>query len=124
MFTGRVPFDDVSRYYSIIDIAPFPRLPLKVCELVSPLKPFEAMAMGKAVLASNVASHMEFVVEGQNALSFQKGDIDDLAAKLEAFVVDVDMRKRIASAGRDWVLANRTWSQGAEILSTIYKTLI
>ncbi len=124
VFTGRVPFDDVSRYYSIIDIAPFPRLPLKVCELVSPLKPFEAMAMGKAVLASNVASHMEFVVEGQNALSFQKGDIDDLAAKLEAFVVDVDMRKRIASAGRDWVLANRTWSQGAEILSTIYKTLI
>src|SRR5699024_815955 len=43
-FIGRVPHEEVERYYSIIDITPFPRLPLPVCEMVSPLKPFEAMA--------------------------------------------------------------------------------
>ncbi|MDO5663317.1 MAG: glycosyltransferase, partial [Brachybacterium sp.] len=63
-FTGRVPHEDVERYYSIIDITPFPRLPLPVCEMVSPLKPFEAMAMGKAVIASDVAALAEIVTPG------------------------------------------------------------
>ena len=55
-FTGRVPHDDVNRYHSIIDIAPFPRTPDIVCEFISPLKPFESMAMGQVVVGSDVAA--------------------------------------------------------------------
>ena len=60
LFTGRVPHEEVERYYSIVDIAPFPRLP-PVTEMVSPLKLFEAMAMEKAVIASDVHALTEIV---------------------------------------------------------------
>src|SRR5699024_9209813 len=60
MFTGRVPHHEVEEYYSIMDICPFPRLPLPVTEIVSPLKPFEAMAMEKAVVVSSVAAIEDF----------------------------------------------------------------
>ena len=73
-FTGRVPHEDVNRYHSIIDIAPFPRTPDIVCEFISPLKPFESMAMGQVVVGSNVAALKEIIVDGEHGRLFRKGD--------------------------------------------------
>jgi glycosyltransferase involved in cell wall biosynthesis len=76
---GRVPHDDVNRYHSIIDIAPFPRTPDIVCEFISPLKPFESMAMGQVVVGSDVAALREIITDGEHGRLFKKGDSHHLS---------------------------------------------
>lgn len=122
-FTGRVPHEQVERYYSLVDIAPFPRLPLPVCEMVSPLKPFEALAMGKAVVASDVAALAEIIEPGVNGLLHRKGDTEDLVRHLEVLLEDPSLRAKLARQGREWVRENRQWSDMAEIVSSIYREL-
>ncbi|MDO4254713.1 MAG: glycosyltransferase [Kocuria sp.] len=122
-FTGRVPHEDVERYYSLVDIAPFPRLPLPVCEMVSPLKPFEALAMQKAVVASDVAALAEIITPVFNGLLHRKGDCEDLVSKLELLLDNVELRHDLAARGRTWVLENRQWNAVSRIVSDIYDQL-
>lgn len=123
-FTGRVPHEQVERYYSLVDIAPFPRLPLPVCEMVSPLKPFEAMAMGKAVIASDVAALAEFVTPGVNGLLHTKGDARSLQAELARLLDDPDLRRRTGAQAREWVVANRDWTQISRTVAEAYEELL
>jgi glycosyltransferase involved in cell wall biosynthesis/ubiquinone/menaquinone biosynthesis C-methylase UbiE len=120
VFTGRVPHEEVEEYYSIVDVTPFPRRSLPVTEMVSPLKPFEAMAMDKVVIASNVAALAEIVQDGVNGILFQKDDIGDLADKLEMV-----LRPGFASTlrPREWVVANRSWQHLSGITDALYKRL-
>ncbi|MCP3426186.1 glycosyltransferase family 4 protein [Rothia sp. AR01] len=122
-FTGRVPHEDVERYYSLIDITPFPRLALPVCEMVSPLKPFEAMAMGKAVVASNVAALAEIVTPGLNGLLHEKGDAEALRAELERLLDNPELVGRLGDQARRWVVENRDWKSLAGRISDLYQTL-
>lgn len=122
-FLGRVPHDDVERYYSLVHIAPFPRLPLPVCEMVSPLKPFEALAMGKAVVASDVAALEEIIQPDVTGLLHRKGDVHDLTAKLTLLTNEPDVRDRLASNGLAWVREHRQWSHIARIVSDVYRHL-
>jgi glycosyltransferase involved in cell wall biosynthesis len=123
MFVGRVPHEDVERYYSIVDIAPFPRLPQPVTEMVSPLKPFEAMAMEKAVLASNVQALSEIVVPNETGLLFTKGDSSDLAEKLASLIEDGELRTVLGKNSRTWVCENRDWNAISNTLNQVYQTL-
>lgn len=122
-FTGRVPHEEVERYYSLVDIAPFPRLPLPVCEMVSPLKPFEALAMHKAVVASDVAALAEIITPEFNGLLHRKGDTEDLANKLELLLDNPALRTELADRGRTWVLENRQWRDVSRTVSYIYDQL-
>jgi glycosyltransferase involved in cell wall biosynthesis len=123
-FTGRVPHSEVEEYYSLIDIAPFPRLPLPVCEMVSPLKPFEAMAMEKACVVSSCAALTEIVQEGITGRVFDKGSSMSLANVLKELLDDPKQTQRYGKAGRTWVLENRTWKKNAEIVQGIYNRLL
>lgn len=123
-FTGRVPHEEVERYYSLIDIAPFPRLPLPVCEMVSPLKPFEAMAMGKAVIASDVAALKEIVEPGLNGLLHAKGNALSLTAAIEQLLDDPALLTKLGHQAREWVVENRDWSKLGNIISETYDELI
>jgi glycosyltransferase involved in cell wall biosynthesis len=123
-FTGRVPHADVEKYYSVIDIAPFPRLPLAVCEMVSPLKPFEAMAMAKTVVVSDVAALAEIVTDGVNGLQFTKGDADSLTATLRRLLDDTELRTRLAQGGLEWVRAERDWTALAGRVDRIYTEVL
>lgn len=120
---GRVPHAEAEAYYSIIDIAPFPRLPLPVTELVSPLKPFEAMAMAKPVVVSSVAALTEIVTDGENGLVFTKGDVNSLAATLSRLVDSKEERDQLGAAGRDWVVANRSWDALSARIVEVYEKL-
>ncbi|MGP5640544.1 glycosyltransferase [Brachybacterium tyrofermentans] len=122
-FTGRVPHEDVERYYSIIDVTPFPRLPLPVCEMVSPLKPFEAMAMGKAVIASDVAALAEIVTPGQNGLLHEKGSVESLIEQLSTLLDDHELAQRLGDQARDWVVEHRTWSALAGRIAGVYEEI-
>lgn len=122
-FTGRVPHEDVERYYSLVDITPFPRLPLPVCEMVSPLKPFEAMAMGKAVVASDVAALAEIVTSGTNGLLHAKGEAGSLTAELRRLLDDPELVGRLGAQAREWVVQNRDWRQISTIVAETYAEL-
>ncbi|MDA8615535.1 glycosyltransferase family 4 protein [Candidatus Poseidoniales archaeon] len=123
IFTGRVPHEEVEDYYSIVDIAPFPRLPLPVTEMVSPLKPFEAMAMEKAVIASSVDALLEIVDHNHTGLIFEKGSKSDLASKLVDLIDDRMLRKKLGEKARIWVCENRDWSSISGTLGEIYSRL-
>ena len=118
---GRVPHDQVRRYYSLIDIAPFPRKPFRVCELVSPMKPFEAMAMAKAVVVSDVAALADMVDDGRTGMTFAKGNANDLADVLALLLRSDELRHELGASARNWVLSNRTWQGSASVIAQVYR---
>lgn len=124
-FTGRVPFSDVSKYYSIIDICPFPRKALPVCEVVSPIKPFEAMAAGKIVLCSDVGALSEIVSDKKTGYLFKKGSVDSLSETLERILsMDSREKQKVSEAAVQWIAENRTWEIQARKIAGIYKKLL
>lgn len=123
-FTGRVPHDEVARYLSIFQITPLMRLPLPVCELISPIKPFESMAMGKAMISSSVAALAEIVKADERGLVFDKGDASSLAEQLRRYLDDPALRERMGRQAREWVLAERDWSDVTQIVDREYHRLL
>ncbi|MFQ3787566.1 polysaccharide pyruvyl transferase family protein [Halomonas sp. A29] len=106
---GRVPHEKVESFYSLIDIAPFPRKPWPVCEMVSPMKPLEALAMKKAVVVSSVAALNDMVEDGVTGLVYKKGDIDSLVNTLSELITNPQLRNSLGENGREWVKCQRAW---------------
>lgn len=115
VLTGRVPHSEAAEYYSIVDVAPFPRKPWPVCEMVSPMKPLEALAVEKAVMVSSVSALEEMVINGETGIVFEKGDVTDMADKLKFLLSNKQERLRIGSNARKWASANRNWENISEI---------
>jgi glycosyltransferase involved in cell wall biosynthesis len=82
VFTGRVPHSRVPMYYDLVDVLVYPRLSMRLTELVTPLKPLEAMAYRRLVVASDVGGHVELIRDGETGLLFRAGDAAALAAKV------------------------------------------
>ena len=122
-FTGRVPHDDVNRYHSIIDIAPFPRTPDIVCEFISPLKPFESMAMGQVVVGSDVAALREIITDGEHGRLFKKGDSHDLFEVLSTLVSNPEEMSRLKDSGLEWVKEHRDWTKLASYLNEVHNAI-
>ena len=124
VFTGRVPHSEVSDYYSLIDIAPLPRKGLRVCELVSPLKPFEAMGSGKVLVTSSVRALAEIVQDGETGLIFEKDNSADLAEKLEPVILDRKLRKRLGKNANAWVKETHSWEVISKRVTKVYDKLM
>ena len=122
-FTGRVSHDEVQRYYSLIDIAPLPRKGLRVCELVSPLKPFEAMGAGKVLITSNVEALAEIVNDGETGFVFEKDNTQDLADKLELTIINKELRDRIGLNAHNWVKDTHSWEVISQRVIDVYDKL-
>ena len=110
---GRIPHEEVAAYYSLVDVSPFPRKPWPVCEMVSPMKPLEALAMEKAVVVSSVRALTEMIQDGVTGRVFEKGSIDSLFQVLREMIADPAQRERFGTAGREWVKQERSWTQVA-----------
>jgi glycosyltransferase involved in cell wall biosynthesis len=123
-FTGRIPYDEVQRYYSLIDIVSLPRKGVRVCEIVSPLKPFEAMGSGKVLVTSNVAALAEIVQDGKTGLTHEKDNYEDLAAVLERAVTDNTLRSRIGKNAREWVCEHRSWDVISKKVVDVYDKML
>lgn len=121
---GRVPHDQVESYYSLIDIAPFPRKAQPVTEMVSPMKPLEAYAMEKAVVASSVGALREMVLDDKTGLVFEKDDVGSLTDALARLIRDPELRARLGKEGRRWVVAERTWGATAKIAADRIATIM
>lgn len=123
IFTGRVPHSDIPRYYSLIDIFVVPRTADRVSQLVTPLKPYEAMATGRAVVVSAVEALQEMVHDGVTGLCFQPEHAESLANVLRRLVQNPGERDRLAQAGLEWVRQHRTWETNAIRYRQLYASL-
>jgi glycosyltransferase involved in cell wall biosynthesis len=119
---GRVAHAEMRAYYSLMDIAAYARIPARVCDVVTPLKPLEAMAMGKPVVMSSVGGLKELADDGVSALFFEKGSVEDLAAKLESLIADAALREKLGTGAR-LAAESRRWDNGARTVADIYARL-
>ncbi|MFH2007958.1 MAG: glycosyltransferase family 4 protein [bacterium] len=122
-FTGRVPHEAAPDYYALCDIMAFPRKGVRVCEVVSPIKPFEAMAAQKAVVVSDVRALTEIVRHEETGLVHRKDDVGSLAEQLERYLRGPALRAELARSGRDWIVRHRTWSQVCDKVDRVYRRL-
>jgi PEP-CTERM/exosortase A-associated glycosyltransferase len=117
---GRFPHDKIPAIYSLIDILVYPRYSMRLTELVTPLKPLEAMAMSKPLVASDIGGHRELIRNEFTGLLFEPGNVDSLVATLQRLLDDEGIRKNLAARENEWVRQNHTWSKTTAIYSSIY----
>jgi PEP-CTERM/exosortase A-associated glycosyltransferase len=120
-FTGMVPHDQILRYYSIMDVLVYPRIDARINQTVTPLKPLEAMAMGKVCLASDVGGLKELIDDDVTGVLFTTGSARDLAEKVLDLAADPGRRRRLAEQGRAMVRREREWSAVAARYLEIYR---
>jgi PEP-CTERM/exosortase A-associated glycosyltransferase len=120
---GRIPHERIAGVYALIDILAYPRYSMRLTELVTPLKPLEAMAMGKVLVASNVGGHKELIQDGETGLLFKAGDAHGLAEKIQLILKDRELESTLQKKGRLWVGRHHTWETTTSVYKNIYSSL-
>ncbi len=123
-FTGRVPHEEVERYYGLMDVMVYPRKSMRLTELVTPLKPLEAMAQGRLVAASDVGGHKELIKDGVTGTLFPAGDAVQIAKKLANLLKSRADWPDIIEKAREFVEADRNWSSNILRYTPVYQRLI
>ncbi len=123
VFTGRVPFAEVERYYDLVDIFVYPRKKSRLTDLVTPIKPIEAMAKERLVIASDCGGHKEIVTHRRTGLLFKADDADALATEIVAAVAERDGWAAIGKSAREYVIRERTWPASVNRYEAIYERL-
>jgi PEP-CTERM/exosortase A-associated glycosyltransferase len=125
-FTGRVPPEQVPSHYSLVDVLVYPRLKMRLTDLVTPLKPLEAMAMKQRFVASDVGGHQELVTDGQTGRLFKAGDTQALAAAtIEALQkMNTPEDQGILERALAFVKSERSWSAVAQRYAPVYERLV
>ena len=120
--TGRVPHSETPNYHSLIDLFAVPRTADRVCQLVTPLKPYEAMAMGRCVVASSVAAIRQVIREGETGRLAEPENPSDLARVLRELIEAPDQRLALGENARKWVHSERSWDAiGSQYASVIQR---
>jgi PEP-CTERM/exosortase A-associated glycosyltransferase len=122
-FVGRVPHHQVDLYYSLIDILAYPRKAMRLTELVTPLKPLEAMAQRKLVVASNVGGHRELIEDGVTGTLFAAGDPAALAGALDRLFANRARWDERRDRARRFVERDRNWSSNISRYIPTYQRL-
>jgi PEP-CTERM/exosortase A-associated glycosyltransferase len=120
IFTGRVPHAEIDRYYGLVDVLAYPRLPMRLTNLVTPLKPLEAMAQGRLLVASDVGGHRELIRDGVNGFLFRAGSAEALAEKVLEVLANRDRWTAIRSSGRRFVETERSWRLSVARYRAVY----
>jgi glycogen(starch) synthase len=123
VFAGRVPHDDVARYYDLIDVLVYPRRSMRLTELVTPLKPLEAMAQGRIVIASDVGGHRELIRDGETGYLFRPGNVEALVEAIRRAFAHRGDWQRMRFAGRRFVETERTWRSSVAHYASVYGSL-
>jgi PEP-CTERM/exosortase A-associated glycosyltransferase len=110
LLPGSRPPNEVRDFYAAMDVLVYPRLPERITNIVTPLKPLEAMAMGKIVVGSDVGGIAEMVQDGQTGFLFEAGSCDDLIFTLLKTLSETERWPAIATQAQDYVRLRRNWS--------------
>jgi PEP-CTERM/exosortase A-associated glycosyltransferase len=124
VFTGRVPHSQVQRYYDQVDLLVYPRHSMRLTELVTPLKPLEAMAQGKVLLASDVGGHRELIRDGDTGFMFRAGDVDALAQAINGALSRRGEWDAMRARARRFVESQRTWAMSVARYAPVYERLV
>ena len=124
IFTGRVPHHEVNQYYDLIDILVYPRHPMRLTELVTPLKPLEAMAQGRLMVASDVGGHRELIDNGKTGVMFRAGDATDLAHTVVGLLQRSATWEGMRKHARHFVETNRNWAASVARYRDTYGALL
>jgi PEP-CTERM/exosortase A-associated glycosyltransferase len=124
IFAGQVPHESIRNFYSILDVFVCPREQIRLTELVTPLKPLEAMGMGKTVLASDVGGHQELIQHDKTGLLFHAGSEDDFVKQAVRAAKDTKLRARLGEQARRYVKGHRSWPQIVSRYRAIYESLL
>ena len=124
VFTGRVVHDQIQKYYNQVDIFVYPRLAMRLTELVTPLKPLEAMAQGRLVIASDVGGHKELIKDQVTGVLFKANDVDSLAACILDLLDNSRQWQQMRHAGREYVEQTRNWQKSVAHYRRVYLPLL
>lgn len=120
VFTGRVPHDQIQRYYDLVDIFVYPRISMRLTELVTPLKPLEAMAQGRLVIASDVGGHKELIKHGETGYLFDAGNAQALSNAIVSMLKQRESWPAFHAAARRFVETERNWPISVARYQTVY----
>jgi PEP-CTERM/exosortase A-associated glycosyltransferase len=120
VFAGRVPHENIYRYYDLADLFVFPRLSMRLTELVTPLKPLEAMAQERIVVASDVGGHRELIRHGETGYLFPSDIPDRLTEGVIAALDDQPRWPRIRALALDFVDSERSWTRSVALYAEVY----
>jgi PEP-CTERM/exosortase A-associated glycosyltransferase len=121
---GRVPHANISRYYDLVDIFVYPRLSTRLTEMVTPLKPLEAMAKGKLVVASDVGGHRELIRDGETGFLFPANDAGALAHTLQRVLQLRGQWGSVRDCARQYVETHRTWPISVAGYQSVYERVL
>lgn len=124
IFAGRVPHAEVNRYYDLVDVLVYARHSMRLTELVTPLKPLEAMAQGRLMVASDVGGHKELIQDGKTGVLFRAGDASDLAAKVVALLRSEPLWATLKANARRFVETERSWAASVARYRPVYAALV
>lgn len=123
VFTGRVPHAEVQRYYDLVDVLVYPRLSMRLTDLVTPLKPLEAMAQGRLVVASDVGGHRELIRDGETGCLFRAGDAAHLTDTVLQLLASRPLWPALRAAARHYVERERNWRASVARYEPVYAAL-
>ena len=123
IFTGRVPHQQVQGYYDLIDVLAYPRHTMRLTELVTPLKPLEAMAQGRVLVASDVGGHRELIRHRETGWLFRSGSASALAEAVLELLASRELWPQLRHAGRRFVETERNWRTSVAHYATPYTAL-
>ncbi len=124
ILTGRVAHEAVQDHYNLVDIFVYPRLPMRLTDLVTPLKPLEAMAQGRLVVASDVGGHRELIRDGETGVLFRAGNRDSLVATVSGLLERREAWPTMRDNGRAFVDEERTWASSVSRYRAVYGRLL
>jgi len=124
IFTGRVPHQDIADYYSLVDIFVYPRESIRLTELVTPLKPLEAMAQQGLVVASDIGGHREMLQHNKTGILFTPDSASELANSICSLIADKTHWPAIKAAGRAYVEQERCWENSVKAIQPVYEKLL
>ena len=124
IFTGRVPQSEVQRYYELIDVLAYPRQSIRLTEIVTPLKPLEAMAQGRMFVASDVGGHRELIRDGETGHLFPAGDTAALAGAIGRVLDSRGEWPAMRVRARRFVETERTWARSVARYADVYRRVV
>lgn len=124
LLPGRIPHDRIQEHYALFDVFVIPRLDDRAARLVTPLKPFEAMALQRAMVVSDLPALREITDPPHRGRTFRTGDAGDLARVLGELLDAPEERRRIGAASRDWVVAERDWDMNGPRYRAVYDRIL
>jgi PEP-CTERM/exosortase A-associated glycosyltransferase len=124
VFAGRVPQEKMPRYYDLADLLVFPRISLRLTELVTPLKPLEAMAQQRIVVASNIGGHRELIRDRETGYLFPPGESQHLAHGVLAALADRGSWSRIRAQALEFIETERSWKHSVARYGGVYRSIL